>query len=269
MSNPVKRVLVTGSADGLGREAASMLAGAGHEVVLHARDEQRGRQARAAVPKAVAVVIGDLASIAQTRAVAESAAEIGPYDAAIHNAGIFDTPTGHRATTEDGLEMIFQVNVLAPYILTALIPPPERLIYLTSGMASSGEIDLTDLQRTHRPWSTTAAYCDSKLCDVALAFAVARRWPRVHSNAVCPGWVRTRMGGPNAPTDIRTGAATQVWLASGDEPGALRTSQFLRHGKVLGAPRAATDAVLQDGLISACAEISGVALMPGQETPGI
>ncbi len=82
------RVFVTGSSDGLGRLAARILVGQGHGVVLHARDERRGREALAAVPGAEAVLTGDLASLAQTRALAGRANGAGPFDAVIHNAAV-------------------------------------------------------------------------------------------------------------------------------------------------------------------------------------
>ena len=140
------------------------------------------------------------------------------------------------------------------------MPLPARLIYLTSGMASSGVIDLTDLQRVRRRWSGTGAYCDSKLCDIALALAVARRYPQVVSTAVCPGWVRSRMGGPSAPTDLRTGAAAQVWLAASEDPKALRSGRYMRHMGVLEIPRPAADVDLQEGLLGALAELSATRL---------
>jgi NAD(P)-dependent dehydrogenase (short-subunit alcohol dehydrogenase family) len=244
-------VFVTGSADGIGRQTARMLVAAGHRVVLHARNDERARVATDAVPGAAAVVTGDLASLAQTRALARAATEQGPFDAVVHNAGVALSGS-RRQVTEDGLERTFQINVLAPYLLTMLMPLPRRLVYVTSGMAWDGTIDLTDLQRERRRWSGTAAYCDSKLCDIALALAVARRHPEVLSNAVCPGWVRSRMGGPAAPTDLRTGAATQVWLATSDEPAALITGRYLRHMGLLEVPPMAADVSLQEGLLAAC-----------------
>lgn len=254
----MKTVFVTGSADGLGRECATMLAEAGHRVVLHARDQHRAGQAAAAVPKAAAVLVGDLCSLAQTRALAGAAAEFGRFDAVVHNAGVLGGD--RRVETADGCERTFQVNVLAAYLLTALMPVPHRLIYLTSGMADGGTIDLTDLQRTRRRWDGTAAYCDSKLADIALALAVARRYPRVVASAVCPGWVRTRMGGRSAPTDLRTGAATQAWLAGSDEPEALVSGQYLRHMRRLPVPAGAADPAVRDGLLAACADLTGVSL---------
>ncbi|RZU51401.1 short-subunit dehydrogenase [Krasilnikovia cinnamomea] len=245
-------VLVTGSTTGLGAEAARLLAGRGHRVVWHARTAQRAAE----LPGSAETVVGDLASLAQTRDVAAQADKYGPFDAVIHNAGISEP--GGRVLTEDGLEQTFQVNVLAPYVLTALIPLPRRLIYLTSGMADGGTIALDDLQRERRRWNATAAYCDSKLADLALAYAVARRLPRVVSTAVCPGWVRTRMGGSGAPTDVRTGAETQAWLAVSDDERALRTGGYWRHMRPLPALPGATDQRVQDGLIAACAELSGV-----------
>ena len=79
------RVFVTGSADGLGQMAAQLLIEQGHGVVLHARNEQRGKEAMAAVPGAESVVIGDLTSIAQTRNLAEQVNRLGSFDAVIHN----------------------------------------------------------------------------------------------------------------------------------------------------------------------------------------
>jgi NAD(P)-dependent dehydrogenase (short-subunit alcohol dehydrogenase family) len=252
----VTRVFVTGSADGIGRQTARMLVDAGHQVVLHARNEDRAKVAAEAVPGAAGTVIGDLGSLAQTRTLPAAATDHGPYDAVVHNAGV--ALSGPRRVTEDGLEETFQVNVLAPYLLTTLMPLPRRLIYLTSGMASGGTIDLDDLQRERRRWDGTGAYCDSKLCDIALAFAMARRHPEVLSNAVCPGWVRSRMGDRAAPTSLRTGAATQVWLATSDEPGAQITGRYLRHMNLLTPPSQAGDVAVQGALLAACAQLAGV-----------
>jgi NAD(P)-dependent dehydrogenase (short-subunit alcohol dehydrogenase family) len=255
----VARILVTGSADGIGRETARALVAAGHEVVLHARNERRAAVAREAVPGAAGVVLGDLASLRQTRALAEAAAELGPYHAVIHNAGV-GGGAATRTVTGDGLELIFQVNVLAPYVLTALIPLPSRLVYLTSGLEAGGVANLDDLQHEHGPWRGMQAYSDSKLYDVALAFAVARRYPRLLSNAVDPGWIKTRMGGPNATDELPEGAETQVWLATSDEPAARVSGRYLKRRRELRANPAASDVSIQDGLLAACARLSGVTL---------
>jgi NAD(P)-dependent dehydrogenase (short-subunit alcohol dehydrogenase family) len=180
------RVFITGSSDGLGRMAAQLLTEQGHSVVLHARNEQRGREALSAVPGAETVVIGDLASLTQTRNLAAQVNALGDFDAIIHNAAVgYREP--HRIKTEDGLPHVFAINTLAPYVLTALIKKPKRLIYLSSGLHQSGDATLTDLLWEHRPWRGQRAYADTKLHDVLLAFTIARRWPDVLSNALEPG----------------------------------------------------------------------------------
>src|ERR1039458_1831944 len=137
------RVFITGSSDGLGRMAAKLVIERGHQVVLHARNERRGEEALAAVPGAEAVVIGDLASIAQTRSVAEQVNRLGSFDAVIHNAAVgYREP--RRIATEDGLAHVFAVNTLGPYILTALIQRPKRLVYLSSSLHRSGDATLKD-----------------------------------------------------------------------------------------------------------------------------
>jgi NAD(P)-dependent dehydrogenase (short-subunit alcohol dehydrogenase family) len=260
-ANVTKHILVTGSTTGIGRQTAEMLAAAGHDVVLHARNQDRAAEARSAVPGA-AMVIGDLASLAAIEGLADQAKRLAPFDAIVHNAGIYESGARRRPVTGDGLERTFQVNVLAPFVLTALIPMPRRLIYLTSGMASGGDIVIDDLQREHRPWTARGAYSDSKLCDIALAMAIARRYPDTVSTAVGPGWVRTRMGGRGAPVDLETGAATQVWLAAGDDPEALRSGRFMQHMRELPIPSPAADVEVQEQLLAACRDLSGVAL-PG------
>ena len=254
----MSRVLVTGSADGLGRLAAMQLAAEGHDVTLHARSEALGRDALAAVPGAAAVLVGDLGSIAQTRRLAEQANAAGRFDAVIHNAALgYQVP--RRIQTEDGLAAVFAVNVLAPYLLTALMTRPDRLVYLSSGMHTGGDPSLRDLAWNDRPWNGVQAYSDSKLLDVILAFAVARRWPDVLSNAVTPGWVPTRMGGAGAPDDLELGADTQAWLAVSDDPAARVSGRYFYHRNERPAHPAASDPHTQDGLLAACAELSGVA----------
>jgi len=254
------RILITGSADGLGQMAAQALVDAGHDVVLHARSTRRAQEAVAAIPKAQSALIGDLSSIAEIRAVAEQAHAAGPFDAIIHNAGV--GYRGPRLETVDGLEHVFAVNVLAPYLLTALIRPPRRLIYLSSGMHRGGEPDLSDLQWRSRPWNGSQAYANSKLFDVVLAFAVARLWPSVLSNALEPGWVATKMGGPGAPDDLAQGAKTQVWLAVSNDANAMVSGRYFYHQRLRDAHPAASDISLQDGLLRACERLVGVALPP-------
>ena len=115
-------------------------------------------------------------------------------DAVIHNAGVFFEPS--RATTADGHAKTLAVNTLAPYLLTALIRRPDRLIYLSSGLHHGGAGSLRDIDWTERPWDAARAYSESKLHVTALALTLARAWPDVLSNAVDPGWVPTKMGGP-------------------------------------------------------------------------
>lgn len=259
------RAFVTGSSDGIGHESAKTLVGLGHEVVLHARNDERAAAARAGVPGASGVVVGDLASLAETRALAQRAEELGPYDVIIHNAGI-GGGAAERVATEDGLERIFQVNVLAPYMLTCLMRAPRRLVYLSSGLQANGVVDLEDLQHERGRWNGMQAYSDSKLADVLLAFAVARRWPDVIVNAVDPGWIKTRMGGAAAPDPLPLGAETPVWLATSDAPEATATGRFLKRRQVLEPNPAAGDVLLQDQLLAALGELSGVSL-PDRSVP--
>jgi NAD(P)-dependent dehydrogenase (short-subunit alcohol dehydrogenase family) len=241
--------------------AAELLIEQGHSAVLHARNEQRGREALSAVPGAETVVIGDLTSIAQTRKVAEQVNGLGSFDAVIHNAAIgYREP--RRIATEDGLPHVFAVNTLAPYILTALIRRPKRLVYLSSGLHRNGDASLKDLAWEHRPWQGQQAYSDTKLHDVILAFAVARRWPDVFSNVLEPGWVPTKMGGAGAPDDLDAGHRTQVWLAASDDPAAMVTGEYFYHMKLRAPNPAARDEERQEKLIEACERFSGVKL-PG------
>ena len=182
----------------------------------------------------------------------------GPFDAVIHNAAVgYREP---RLETADGLEHVFAINVLAPYLLTALIERPRRLVFLSSGMHRRGEADLADLQWRRRPWDGTQAYANSKLLDAVLAFAVARRWPRVWSNAVDPGWVTTRMGGPGATDDMAQAPLTQAWLAVSDDPQVMVSGRCFYHQRPRDTHPAAADVEVQDGLLHACEQLTGVAL---------
>jgi NAD(P)-dependent dehydrogenase (short-subunit alcohol dehydrogenase family) len=255
----VARILITGAADGLGQLAAKRLAAEGHRVVLHARSPARAREALAAVPGAENTIAGDLSRISECRQIAEQANALGRFDAVIHNAGMGYRERG-RNETPDGLPHVFAVNTLAPYILTALITKPKRLVYLSSGMHRSGDPSLEDLLWLKRRWNGSSAYADSKLHDALLAFAIARRWRDVLSNAVEPGWVPTRMGGPGAPDDLEAGATTQAWLAASNDAQARVSGQYFYHQRPRAPLAVVRDERIQDRLLAQCGKISGVDL---------
>ncbi|GAB2687138.1 SDR family NAD(P)-dependent oxidoreductase [Mucilaginibacter koreensis] len=253
------RIFITGSADGLGQMAAQILVNEGHEVVLHARNQQRTKEALAAVPGAANAIAGDLSSIAETRKVAEEANRLGRFDAVIHNAGIgYREPA--KNNTIDGLPLVFAVNALAPYLLTCLMERPDRLIYVSSGLHRDGDTSLKDLTWDTRRWSGFNAYADSKLHDVLLAFAVARNWPQVYSNALEPGWVATKMGGSGAPDSLEEAPKTQTWLATSNDAAALVSGKYFYHQKQQEFLKAAADVALQNKFLAECERISGVKL---------
>jgi NAD(P)-dependent dehydrogenase (short-subunit alcohol dehydrogenase family) len=255
------RVFITGSSDGLGRLTAALLIDQAHSVVLHARNEERGEQAMAAVPGAEDVVIGDLSTIAEIRKVAERVNRLKAFDAVIHNAGVgYQSPK--KVVTENGLPLEFAVNTLAPYILTALIDRPKRLIYLSSGLHQNGDPSLRDLTWANRPWNGQQAYSDTKLHDVLLAFAVARRWAGVFSNALEPGWVATKMGGAHAPDNLEEGYRTQAWLAASDDRAAKVTGEYFYHLQPRKPHPATHDPETQEKLLEACRGYSGVEFPP-------
>jgi NAD(P)-dependent dehydrogenase (short-subunit alcohol dehydrogenase family) len=245
MRGAVSRILVTGSADGLGRAAAEALLTAGHHVVVHARNEERAAALQELSGRGAQLVVGDFADRDAVRKVADELNASRPLDAVIHNAGVWSGPA------------VMPVNIVAPYLLTALLRGPRRLVYLSSNSHLGGRPSLDGAD-----WrgESAGSYADSKLFVTTLAAAVARLRPGVLSNAVDPGWVPTRMGGPSAPDDLELGHQTQEWLASSDAPEALTTGGYWYHGRRLEPHPAVHDTAFQDRLVRVLAEETGAAL---------
>jgi NAD(P)-dependent dehydrogenase (short-subunit alcohol dehydrogenase family) len=240
------RIFITGSADGLGRAAAHTLLSEGHRVVVHARAKHRLAAVHDLLARGADAVTGDLADLRQVRDVADQVNALGQMDAVIHNAGVYSGPA------------VLPVNVVAPYLLTVLLQRPGRLVYLGSGMHQGGRPALQGLD-----WSggrETGSYSDSKLFVTTLAAAVARLWPDVLSNAVDPGWVPTRMGGPNAPDDLRLGHRTQEWLAASDDAEARTTGGYWHHQRRAAPHPSVHDPAFQDRLLDALARAAGAPL---------
>jgi NAD(P)-dependent dehydrogenase (short-subunit alcohol dehydrogenase family) len=254
----MSRIFISGSSAGLGLMAADLLVNQGHQVVLHARNADRAEDARRELPRAEAVVVGNLETIAGAKDIAAQVNALGRFDAVIHNAAV-GYREGHHVTA-DGLPHVFAINTLSAYVLTASIERPKRLVYLSSGMHHHADANLDDLLWKKRHWNGSTAYAESKLHDAMLALAIARRWPDVLSNALEPGWVPTKMGGAGAPDDMGQAHLTQAWLAASDDPKAQVTGKYFYHLKRMALSPQAAKSALQDRLLAICAEISGVAL---------
>jgi NAD(P)-dependent dehydrogenase (short-subunit alcohol dehydrogenase family) len=240
------RIFITGSADGLGRMAGQTLLGDGHEVVVHVRNEDRVTAVSDLQEGGAEVVIGDMSDLEQTRDLADQVNRLGQMDAVIHNVAVLNGP------------QVLPVNVVTPYLLTALIHRPKRLVYLSSGMHRGGRAHLENMDWSgHR---ATASYSDSKLFVTTLAIAVARLWPDVFSNAVDPGWVPTKMGGAGAPDDLRLGHLTQEWLVTSDDPDARTSGGYWYHQRRADPAPKVHDELFQDELIEELARVTATRL---------
>jgi NAD(P)-dependent dehydrogenase (short-subunit alcohol dehydrogenase family) len=240
------RILVTGSADGLGRATAESLVAQGHEVVVHARNESLAVVLKPLLDRGAELAVADFADRSQVLAVANELNDRPPLDGIVHNAGVIGGPD------------LLAVNVVAPYLLTALLPGPRRHVYLSSGMHRGGRASLTGID-----WGdgrSTASYSDSKLFVTALSMAVARLRPDLVSNAVDPGWVPTRMGGAGAPDDFELGHETQELLVTDDSPISEVSGGYWYHGKQQSPHRSTLDEQFQDELLTALATETGVTL---------
>ena len=241
----MSRILVTGSADGLGRLAAQSLLADGHDVVVHARNMARANALAPLVDRGSTLVVGDLAIRDDVQRLAEGLRNSVPLDAVIHNAGVWS-----------GRD-VMPVNVVAPYLLTVLLSSPRRLVYLSSSSHYSGRPSINEID-----WrgEQAGSYEDSKLFITTLMAAVARRRPDLLCNAVDPGWVPTKMRGPGAPDDLDLGHQTQEWLATSDDPEARTTGGYWHHrGRRL--PHAAVnDNGFQDELLDVLAQQTGARL---------
>ena len=238
------RIFITGSADGLGQLAAKALIVQGHQVVLHARNEKRAKEALEKTPGAEKVVTGDLGIIAETIQLAEKVNALGKFDAVIHNAGVY-----HASAKE-----LFAVNTVAPYILTCLVQKPKRLIYLSSDMHEGGRSKLDSFKTD----VSSLTYSDTKLHVVMLCKAVALKWTDVYANALNPGWVPTKMGGSGAPDSLQKGYETQVWLAASNDEKAKVSGRFFYHQKQMRSNPEADDVQLQERFMDLCKHITGI-----------
>jgi NAD(P)-dependent dehydrogenase (short-subunit alcohol dehydrogenase family) len=238
------KIFITGSSDGLGLMAAKALLQQGHDLYLHARNEERKLQIPENIPATKDVFVADFTDIKQIIKLAEIVNQAGKFDAIIHNAGVY-TASG---------ETIFTVNVLAPYILSCLIEKPQRLIYVSSDMHLGGHTKLDVIKNS----IDKITYSDSKLHVFMLCKAFARAWSGMYINALHPGWVPTKMGGKGAPDDLQKGYETQVWLASSNDKEALVTGKYFFHQKQSRYHNDADNIMLQNQLIALCEEMSGV-----------
>lgn len=239
----MSKIFITGSSTGLGALAAKELIKMGNKVYLHARNDQRAQDALKENPDAAGIVIGDLSDLSQIRSIAKQVNELGTMDVVIENAGVYSGDSHLTA----------RVNIEAPYMLTALINKPKRIIYVASGMHKGAQLDINNLEEN-------LSYSASKLALMLLNEYVASIWPDVSVNAVDPGWVPTRMGGVDANDDLKGGYSSQIWLATSKDKQALVSGNCYYHLTLEDYDKRADNQELQNKLIEKLQELTGIML---------
>ncbi len=266
-----KIILVTGATDGIGKQTALELARLGATVLLHGRSQQRGQQALADIQAATGndkldLFTADLASQKQVRRLAaEVQAKYSRLHVLINNAGVF---MPQRQVTEDGLEMTFAVNHLAPFLLTHLLlellkkSAPARIITVSSSLHLRSLVDFNNLQGD-KYYSGGQAYNLSKLGNVLFTVELARRLrgTGVTANCLHPGAIDTKLlhaaVGRMRGETVAAGASTPVYLATAPEVERASGQYFERRQAVMPSPLA-QDAELRKKFWETSARLVGL-----------
>ena len=212
----VATALITGANRGIGFEIARQLAGRGMHVVLGARGHAEGEQAAARIQKeggTASVLQMDVRDSASIHTAAQAFARTADrVDILVNNAGIYpDKDVSILTVSREQLTTTFQTNTVGPLIVTqAFLPLLKQAGHARVINVSSGYGQLGDLS------PEVPSYCLSKLAlnGVTIMLAKALQGDHIAVNSMCPGWVRTEMGGPTAPRSVAEGADTAVWLAT-------------------------------------------------------
>jgi len=229
--NP-KIVLITGANRGIGLETARQLARRGVHVVVGARDEESGRRAAEAIQaegggQATFLAL-DVSSSESIRAAVSRFSGIADHlDVLINNAGIYpDKGLTILTLSREQIDQTFQTNTFGALEVTqAFLPLLRKGTSARIINVSSGYGQLEGLS------ADVPSYCLSKLAlnGLTIMLAEALKADQIAVNSMCPGWVRTDMGGPNASRSVEQGADTAVWLA--DEAPQHLTGSFFRDRK--------------------------------------
>jgi NAD(P)-dependent dehydrogenase (short-subunit alcohol dehydrogenase family) len=271
-----KTVVITGASAGIGAEAAKQFAALGATVVVVGRSPQK----TAAVARSIGVepLVADFAKLSEVRRLAADLLERCPrIDVLANNAGgIFPD----RSVTEDGHELTFQVNHLAPFLLTMLLherlaaTPDARVINTSSDGNRMGSVDLDDLDWERRRWVSLRVYGTTKLENILFARELAKRWAGDDITAMCfhPGVVASEFGREGlinglvyrSPlkrflTTSEKGARPLVELATRPDPAAVNGAYFNRHKAHGSVTKQADDAALASALWDRSAQLVGTA----------
>ena len=275
-----KVVLITGGTSGIGKAAATALAGMGAEVVVTGRNRQKSEDAVEEIRhesgnQKVSFLLADLAVQAEVRRLAEEfEASHDRLDVLVNNAGLYKA---RRTETPDGIEMTLAVNHLAPFLLTNLLldllkkSAPSRVINVSSEAERWGKIDLDDLQ-SERRYRGFPVYGKSKLANIMFTYELAERLrgTGVTVNCMHPGSVNTNMGRSERGLGIllfrafkpfmrspEKGADTLVYLAASPDVEGV-TGRYFNDREVTESSEESYDRTLRKKLWEASEELTGL-----------
>jgi NAD(P)-dependent dehydrogenase (short-subunit alcohol dehydrogenase family) len=202
-----RRIVITGASAGLGLETARVLAERGADVVMAVRNPAKGDAAAAQLRGSVEVRRLDVADLSSVRGFA---ADIGPVDVLINNAGVLAVP---YALTVDGFETHLATNHLGHYVLTNLMLPQvrDRVVVISSDAHRSADLDLSDLNWERRPYKPFKAYASSKLANLLFLAELQRRLTASGSTLRAVG---SHPGSTATSITGNTGNAFKTWVGS-------------------------------------------------------